>query len=216
MRARQRRLTSAAWTTTASRASPPRPPPFPPHSRTNWIRLVPPSVLTGHVSFGSGGGAHLCRVAVGEGGGRERGFVAALRSRCARAQGIGAGSGARVSGESCRVVASYLAGAAAFGPATSVSLRGSLVLSSCRSGVTAQEGARVLLSGCMVRGSAGGGVLAVHPGSTVEVRLVPHPVLTGHVSLHGRGGSALPSRTDWARLVPHPDLPGHVSSLSPY
>ena len=26
------------------------PPPLPPLSRTNWTRLVPPSVLTGHVS----------------------------------------------------------------------------------------------------------------------------------------------------------------------
>ena len=27
------------------------PPPFPPPSRTNWTRLVPPSVLIGHVSW---------------------------------------------------------------------------------------------------------------------------------------------------------------------
>jgi hypothetical protein len=33
--------------------------PPPPSPRTNWTRLVPPSVLTGHVSFGGGGGVHL-------------------------------------------------------------------------------------------------------------------------------------------------------------
>jgi len=41
-----RRGAHAAW---SERSSPPPPPPLPP-SRTNWTRLVPPSVLTGHVS----------------------------------------------------------------------------------------------------------------------------------------------------------------------
>jgi hypothetical protein len=45
---RRRGGCARAWALGAS--SPPPAPPLPPPSRTNWTRLVPPSVLTGHVS----------------------------------------------------------------------------------------------------------------------------------------------------------------------
>jgi len=57
----------------------PLPPPAPP-SRTNWTRLVPPSVLTGHVSFGASpraGGPTLTRAT------RWRGRTARCTSRSA-------------------------------------------------------------------------------------------------------------------------------------
>ena len=56
-----------------SRAAARSPSPLPPPSRTNWTRLVPPSVLTGHVSEGRVRHALRRRRGRGRGDGRRRG-----------------------------------------------------------------------------------------------------------------------------------------------
>ena len=67
-------------------------PPPPPPSRTDWTRLVPPSVLTGHVSFLLAGppGGHLAREALATQG-PQRG---AAQGPCGQGRGGRRGRGA--------------------------------------------------------------------------------------------------------------------------
>ena len=85
-------VSSEAEEDAGAAGTPPRPPPSP--FRTNWTRLVPPSVLTGHVSLTSAGGAGGTQGGVSAlrgGGGGAAGPGAAMAQRALRLRGGGGG-----------------------------------------------------------------------------------------------------------------------------